>query len=83
MIFDRKQRLSVRRIILHNFQKKKSQNFFFILEIFVFQEFRPKNSAPETQTYKLDPLKIKNNFKKLRTMTQNQFIFRPAPMRMY
>jgi hypothetical protein len=55
----RKQKISVSKIILHNFQKKINQNLFLILE----------NS---------EPLKIKNKFRKLRTITQNQFNFRPA-----
>ena len=39
------------------FSKEKLLKSFFILEIFVFPELRPKNSAPETQTYNSDPLK--------------------------
>jgi len=50
MILDRKERISLRKMILHNFQKEKLQISFLILEIFVFSLLRPKNSAPETQT---------------------------------
>jgi hypothetical protein len=60
------------------FPKEKLLKSFVILEIFVFLNFRPKNSAPESQTSNLELLEIKNNFKKLRTMTQNQLNFRPA-----
>ena len=58
-----KQRISIRKIILHNFQIKKLTKTFFILE----------NSG-----LKLRLAKNKNKFRKLRTITQNQFNFRPA-----
>ncbi len=59
MILDRKQRISLRKIIF----KRKITKIFF--------HFR-----------KSDPLRIKNKFKKLRTMTQNQFNFRPAKQKL-
>ncbi len=70
MVFDWK------KDILYNFTqfpKEKLQKSYVILEMFVF-----KNSDPKTQAWNLDPLKIKNNFEKLGTMTLNQFNFRPA-----
>jgi hypothetical protein len=64
----RKQKISVIKIILHNFQKKINQNLLFILE----------NSDLKLRPKTQDPLKIKNEFSKLRTITQNQLNFRPA-----
>jgi hypothetical protein len=50
------------------FSKEKILKSFFILEILVFSELRPKNSAPETQPQKLSP---RNSDLKLR-LTKNK-----------
>jgi hypothetical protein len=52
----------------------KKGHFFLTLSLLIYSDPFTKTSDPLNS----DPLKIKNKFKKLRTVTQNHFNFRPA-----